>query len=136
MKHHLRATAHIYVTVFAIVFLFVFVFSSCAATDAVFGIKSQAQKTWERVADDGYVSSDEIRSMDDAYEIDTQRGGWLQTLLGYGGELLGIGGPAGIAAVVATNRIRDRRRKQRGEPVAPAVPPAVVISTEQKSHGS
>ncbi len=136
MKTHLRATAHIYLMAALVAALLSFAFAGCSTVESALGYKSRGQEEYERAAQDGYVSTDEMERIDEAYGIDEQRGGWLSTLLNYGVELLGIGGPAGVATAMAVNRMRDGRRRKRGEPVAVKAPPAVVVTTKQGLHNA
>ena len=77
---------------------------------------SRAAKTWHDVSADGYVDANEQARMDDALDVDAERETTWTNVLGWAAQLLGFGVPTAGAAVLATNRIRDRQRRKRGEP--------------------
>lgn len=92
----------------------------CSAT------ASRAERTWSDVRDHPVITEADRDAMDEACDFDASRrsSGLVDLLQTWGLALLGIGGPTGVGTVLAVNRIRDSRRRRRGEPVEPSTPKA------------
>lgn len=89
------------------------------ASCSLLGGASIAQAEWERASADGNIDEREAGRMDAALETDVQReNGWADELTDYAAQLGTIGGPVGLLTGLAVNMLRNRRRRQRGEPVS------------------
>lgn len=84
------------------------------------GVPQGVVDMWDDAVEDGIIDGQEQRMLSRTLHAPPPPStDWFNLILDVGLGLLGVGGTV-TTSVFATNKIRDRRRLQRGEPVSKA----------------